>query len=230
MNRLTAVTCAALAAAASLFAAGSASATVYNDATNDNHDGNAHMDIESVTVTNDATNLYFTVDLRGPVASPNDWGRYVAGIDVGAGGAESGNPWGRAINMPGMDFWIGSWVNTTPAGSQLWDWNGTGWDEIASAGLVAGSDTLSYTIPLATLGVGDGSIVKFDFYTTGGGGSDSANDASSNPNQASPDWSTAYTSNAVSSYQVVVPEPASIGLAAIAALALSRRHRGRRSM
>lgn len=224
MNRFTAVALAAAAFAVSSLAVGSASAAVYTDATNENHDGNAHMDFESVTVTNDATNLYFTVDLRGSVAPPADWGKYVAGIDVREGGNSTGNPWGRAISMPGMDFWIGSWVDGD-GGSQLFDWNGTGWTEIGNAGMVRGTDTLSYTIPLAALGIGDGSLVNFDFYSTGGGGSDGANDASANPNQASPGWSDHYHSSVVSTYQVVVPEPASVGLAAVAAVALSRRRR-----
>jgi len=205
--------------------ASAAPAAVYLDQTNENHDGNAHMDFESVTVTNDATNLYFAVDLRGSVATPNDWGKYVAGIDVEAGaGAASGNPWSRAINMPGIDFWIGSWVDGS-GGSELWDWDGAAWQNVGNAGLVRNGDILNYTIPLAALGVGDGSIVNFDFYTTGGNGGDGANDASSNPGQASPGWSDPYTSAVVSSYQVVVPEPASIGLAAMGALLLGRRRR-----
>jgi hypothetical protein len=123
-----------------------------------------------------------------------------------------------------MDFWIGSWVDGT-GGSELWKWNGTAWLNTSNAGLVRGTDTLDYTIPLATLGVGDGSIVNFDFYTTGGNGGDGANDASSNPSQASSGWSAPYNSAVVSSYQVVVPEPASIALAALSALALSRHRR-----
>src|SRR5687768_16574097 len=159
MNRLTAVALSALASAASaLLVAAPASAVVYPDATNENHDGNAHMDIEAVTVTNDATNLYFTLDLRGSVANPNDWGKYVAGIDVRAGGDSVSNGWGRAISMPGMDFWIGSWVDGATGGSELYDFNGTAWTNVGSAGLVRGDDTLSYTIPLATLGIGDGSV------------------------------------------------------------------------
>jgi hypothetical protein len=217
------------AASLSIAASGVASAAIYPDATFENHDGNAHMDIESVTVTNDATNLYFTVDLRGSVAAPNDWGKYVAGIDVTAGGNSTGNPWARAITMPGMDFWIGSWVDGA-GGSELWKWNGAAWLNTTSAGLVRGTDTLDYTIPLATLGVGDGSIVNFDFYTTGGGSGDGANDASSNPAQASSGWSSPYNSSVVSSYQVVVPEPASIGLAALGAFLLTRRHRSRRQI
>jgi hypothetical protein len=47
-----------------------ASATLYTDATGENHDGNAHMDFEAVTVTNDATNLHFSLDLRRPRSPP----------------------------------------------------------------------------------------------------------------------------------------------------------------
>ena len=223
MNRFAAL---ALSSGLALFGvAAAAPAATYPDATNETHEGAAHMDFESVTVTNDATNLYFSVDLRGSVANPNDWGKYVAGIDVEAGAGDSaGNPWARAISMPGMDYWIGSWVNDG-GGSQLWDWNGTAWAEVGNAGLAINGDILNYTIPLSALGVGDGSIVNFDFYTTGGGGGDGANDASSNPNQASSGWSAPYNSAVVSSYQVVVPEPASMALAAVSALLLGRHRR-----
>lgn len=225
MNRLTAIALSAVALAA--LPAGSASAAVYLDATGENHDGNAHMDFTSVTVTNDATNLVFTVDLRGSFAAPTDWGKYVAGIDVRDGGNSSTNPWNRDISMPGMDYWIGSWVNDG-GGSELREWNGSEWVSVGSgnAGLaLVDADTISYTIPLATLGIGDGSLVNFDFYTTGGNGGDGANDASANPLQASPGWGDPYNSAVVSTYQVVVPEPATIGVAALAALALSRRRR-----
>src|SRR6187200_1636894 len=91
-----------LAAAAALSLAGVAPAAIFLDSTGENFDGNAHMDIKSVTVTNTATDISFAVQVNGPIGAGTDWGKYMVGIDSVAGGDVGnpvGNPWGRNIRI-----------------------------------------------------------------------------------------------------------------------------------
>jgi len=203
-----------------------ASAAIFNDATGENFDGNAHMDIASVEVTNDATNLTVKVTLNGSIASPNDWGKYMMGIDSTAGGDSAGNGWGRPISMPGMDYWIGSWVDSG-GGIQLWNYNGASWVGLAAPILAIGTNSVTWTIPQTSLGLTIGNSFNFDVYTAGGGGGDSANDASSNASQSTTGWSGPYNSSTnVSNYTLTaIPEPGVLGLFGLAGLALIRRCR-----
>lgn len=216
-------------AAVVLGAAGMAQAAVYVDAQNETHDGNANLDITQVEVTNDATNISFKISLRGSIASPTDWGKYTIGLDTTAGGNSnqntSGNAWGRAISMPGMDYWIGSWVDSG-GGALLYQWTGSAWNQTGSPSNTIASPSLTLTTSLASLGLSNGSVVKFDVYTTGGNGGDGANDAAGNASQASSGWSAHYDSGTnVLQYTVVVPEPASLGLLSLGSVALLRRRR-----
>src|SRR5262245_54802968 len=75
---------------------------VYTDATGDLHDGTGgganftgftHLDIASVEVTNDATDLSFTFTLVGDIFA-TDWGKYMVGIQTAAGGGDvASNGW-----------------------------------------------------------------------------------------------------------------------------------------
>ncbi|MCC6423474.1 MAG: PEP-CTERM sorting domain-containing protein [Phycisphaerales bacterium] len=201
-----------------------ASAAIYNDSLGDNFDGNAHMDIASVEVTNDATNITVKVTLNGPIGSPNDWGKYMMGIDSAAGGDSAGNGWARPISMPGMDYWIGSWVDSGGR-VQLFLYNGSSWVGQAAPTQSIGTNSVTWTVPQASLGLTIGNSFNFDVYTAGGGSGDSANDASSNPSQSTTGWGGPYNSNAlVSSYTLTpVPEPAVLGLFSLAGLSLVRR-------
>src|SRR5215210_5053503 len=100
--RLCLTSC-ALAAAVGIGLAGSAAAAVFTDTASENFDGNAHMDIRSVEVSNTATDITFKITLGGSITPPNDWGKYLVGIDTsgatGDPGSPVGNPWGRNINM-----------------------------------------------------------------------------------------------------------------------------------
>ena len=221
-----------MAAAAVLALAGvPAFGVIYPDATGENHDGNAHMDISSVEVTNDATSISFKINVSAASITSPDWGKYLIGLDTTAGGNsnmdDTGNGWSRSISMNGMDYWVGSWVNSG-GGVQLFQWNsGTNsWGSPIGSPthLIAGNST-TLTLPLADLGLSDGSVLNFDVYTSGGGNGDGANDASSNPLQASPGWPDHYHSTVVSTY--TVPEPATAGMLALGGLALLARRRGR---
>jgi hypothetical protein len=204
-----------LAASASSFGA------TYNDATGDLHDGTGggdnfsgftHLDIASVEVTNDASDITFTITLNGNIASAGgvDWGKYMVGIDSldsdpGDSGP-GGNPWGpRPIIMPdGMDYWIGSWADGG-GGHQVWNYNDTtpgtwanpaGNEPVDLSNAAAGK--ISFTASLAELGLDMGDGFFFDVYSSGGGGGDGA---------------------IVRGY-IVVPEPMTLGLVGLGVLAL----------
>ena len=218
-----------LAAALSAGALASA-ATTYNDTVGEEFSGNSNLDIKSVQVSNTATDITFSIQVNSNIVSGvgTDWGKYMVGIDSAAGGDTSGNGWGRPISMSnGMDYWIGSWVDTG-GGEQVWQYSGTAWSQTGSSTPFVSGDTVTLTTSLASLGLSTGSTFNFDVYAGGGNTGDSANDASSNPAQSTTGWGGPYDSGStVSSYTVTaVPEPA-LGLLAVAALPLLRRRRAR---
>ena len=139
---MAAVLAAALALTSPAFGA------TFVDTTGDNFDGNAHMDITSVDVTDDGSNITFKVTLNGSIANPNDWGKYVIGINTnnatGDFGTPVGNPWGRNIAMAdGTDAWIGSWVDSG-GGVQPWTYAGGSWTQNGSSvPVLAGNMTTS---------------------------------------------------------------------------------------
>lgn len=212
---------------------GTATAVVIPDSTGEEFSNNAHLDVSSVEVTDDASNLTFKINLAGdPVAT--NWGKYMIGIDSAPGGdtGTNGNGWGRPIRMSsGMDRWIGSWADFG-TGQELYRFTGSTWVRDRSSAdatdplplPVVTNNSVSLTVPLALLGLSGGEEITFDVYTGGGGGGDSANDASSNPGQSTTNWPGPYDSGTnVSTYTVAVPEPGA--LVGIAALALLSRRR-----
>jgi hypothetical protein len=202
-----------------------AQATTYNDATGDTFFGGI-LDIASVEVTDNSTSLFFTINLNASISNPNDWGNYMIGIDIGAGGDTAtpvGNPWNRPISMgaAGMDFWLGSWVNSG-GGSQLWSYTGS-WNNLSSAGVTIGAQSVTITAPLASLGLSPGSTFNFDVYSSGADGNPGAVDSLSNPDQTISDWGNAYANGPVSQYTITaVPEPSAFALIGLGAIMLSR--------
>jgi hypothetical protein len=206
----------------------SALGATFFDSTGENFDGNAHMDISSVEVTDNGTNITFKVNVSAAsITSPADWGKYVVGIDTssatGDAGSPVGNPWGRNINMANkMDAWIGSWVDGG-GGFQPWVYSGGSWIQNGTGLPVLSGNSTTITTSLASLGLSPGQTFFFDVYTTGGGGGDSANDALANPNQSITNWPGPYTTpndgvGQALSYTTNVPEPASAALIALAML------------
>jgi hypothetical protein len=234
-----------LAAAAPCFGA------TYNDATGDLHNGVptgdnfsgfTHLDIVSVEVTNDASDITFTIMLNGNIATAGgvDWGKYMVGIDsVGSDPGDStvpgSNPWGpRPITMPtGMDYWLGSWADSG-GGHQVWNYNDTtpgSWSLPAGNEPVdlsqASSGKISFTVGLSELGLSVGDVIGFDVYSSGGGGGDGAIDALSSATPSVLTWGQEFVSLPTSIY-TVVPEPATLALIGLSGLAIGIGCRRRR--
>ncbi len=216
--------------------AGFASAALYTDATGDEAFPNPHLDITSVEVLNDATDIMFTVNLNGdPIAT--DWGKYLIGIDGVAGGDTAGNGWGRPISMSsGMDYFIGSWVDWDD-GAELYSWDGAVWNLDDAAYAAPGIDlqlpakttsSVTLTTTLASLGLGTGDVFVFDVWSSGGGGTDSAIDALSDPATTVLDWGESYNSTSTLSYTVVVPEPITLSLLLVGFGAMRYKRFGRK--
>jgi hypothetical protein len=215
--------CSLLASAGLALAAASAPAATYSDNVGDGAlvgTGGGILDIVSVEVNNNATDLMFKINLAGsPTAT--DWGKYMIGLSSVPGGDPAGNGWGRPIGMSsGMNYWLGSWVDSGN-GVQAWQFAGA-WAQTGGAGPFAGGpvmpglaitkdgSSVSITVPLAGFGLAPGNTFLFDVYTSGGGGTDSAIDALANPGQSVGNWGDPYNSGSlVDSYTVTaVPEPA----------------------
>jgi hypothetical protein len=162
----------------------------FTDATGDNY-GPSYVDISSVNVTSDATNLTFQINLNSAanlLASDGSqiYGKYQIGFQTGeAGNTAVTNPYGNPIGISsgtGMDYWIGSWADNSATepfggGAQLYQYVGATSTLIAGIGtnapfidvpvtLAATSTTI--VIPLSSLGLAQGDTFKFDVYTTFG--------------------------------------------------------------
>lgn len=191
--------------------------------------GGGTLDILGMEVTNNATDITFTLTLNGNI-STTDWGNFMIGISTGSTtNVNTGNGWNRPIqlNSPigGMDYWVGSWVNSG-GGAQLWNYNGTSWSgpsALAGYSFNAGAtSTITYTLTLASLGLSIDDVFYFDAYSSGSGGGDSAVDALANPSVSITSWGGPYTSEVnpgtgLNSYQVV-PEPSTYALLALSAM------------
>ena len=217
---------AALLCAAAASAQGSQN---YADATNDLFDnGFTNLDITNVNVSNTATELNISVTTQGYA----NWTKFLIFLDVRPGGVLS-NPWGRSIDIDvqhDYEHFIGSWIEEISYNSQFWSY-GTGtsldaqWNLDSTFSNSISGNTVTWSIPLAWLGLGMGSTFYFDVATTGGSTNDPGVDHLSRMDPATPGWGTASTSGAFLSY-TVVPAPGALALVAAAGLlGASRRRR-----
>jgi hypothetical protein len=212
-----------------------AQADVYTDSTNDLFNNSfGHLDISSVAVTHDASNIYFSINTRSsPVAT--DWGKYCIAIStVGSSINTSGNGWGRPVNWSGqgVDFWIGSWANNPGFGGELRQMtNSSNNDNTLLAATyagpgISGSTTAAgqlITVSRALMGLNSDQTFAFDVITTGGGGNDPGVDHLSRADLATTDWSVASTAGSFLTY--TIPTPGAVSVLGLAGLAAARRRR-----
>ena len=189
----------------------SAQARVYSDASSDLFDnGFANLDITSVEVTNDASNITFTVTTRGYA----DWTKYLIGIRTAAASSSSttGNAWSRpATYAEGINFQIAASVSASPTptaqyiaySSGAWNWG------VATTATMDLTQTLankvSWTVSLASLGLSLGNTFKFDVGTSGGGNNDPFVDVASRGDASTSGWGSASTGGALISYTTIDP-------------------------
>ena len=185
----------------------SAQARVYSDASSDLFDnGFANLDITSVEVTNDASNLTFTVTVRGF----SDWTKYLIGIRtaVAASSSTTGNLWGRNNTYAeGINFQIASWVDNG-GGVGFSQYASNAWTSTSGASIdlnQTGSNKVSWTVSLASLGLSLGDTFKFDVGTTGGGGGDPFVDVATRNEPATSGWGVASTGGALLTYTTIDP-------------------------
>lgn len=208
---------AALLCAAAASAQGSQN---FSDATNDLFDnGFGNLDITGVTVSNTATHLSFAISTR----EFQNWTKYLIFLNTRDGGTGT-NGWGRPIDLSGsqIDYYIGSWVDAPSDNAQFWSY-GTAWNLDSSFTNSVSGNTVTWTVSLASLGLGIGSTFTFDVATSGGG-NDPGVDHLSRMDPATPGWGTASVAGAFVSY-TVVPAPGAMALLAAAGLLGGSRRR-----
>jgi hypothetical protein len=200
-----AILCAAL--GLTLFFNLSAQARVYSDASNDLFDnGFGNLDITSVEVINDASNITFTVTTR----AFSDWTKYLIGIRTAAASSSSttGNLWGRNNTYAeGINFQLASWVDNG-GGVGFSQYVSSAWASTSGASIdltQTVSNKVSWTVSLASLGLSLGDTFKFDVGTTGGGGGDPFVDVASRGDASTSGWGSASTSGALLSYTTIDP-------------------------
>ncbi|MGA2443063.1 MAG: PEP-CTERM sorting domain-containing protein [Tepidisphaeraceae bacterium] len=162
---------------------GIASATVYIGNNAYAGGGNQAAAITNVVMTNDATNLYVTMNFDTAGATLNQYLNYEIGFqDNGPGSGQTAvsNPYGEPIGIStGMYDWASAFAYPTPptnSGADFYHYNGA---TLASDGTLAtsfsnatGASWISMTIPLADLGSSGlvaGNTFNFDCWTTYGG-------------------------------------------------------------
>ncbi|HCT45548.1 MAG TPA: hypothetical protein DF699_10065 [Phycisphaerales bacterium] len=224
-----------------------ASADFYYDATGDlaspDFDGEAHLDISSVEITNDANFLYISINTQGDLDAVN-WGKFVVGIDTGRNaGDNSTDPgsWNRNVDWGrGITDFIGSWTDDggSGAGAELRSFNGASWGLTDATSLGGGdvtaddsahaSGTQILAVSLSALGLSDGDTFDFDVFSSGGG-ADPGVDHLSRLDQATSGWGTTSVAGKFMNYTVsIVPLPSAafagfIGLAGIAGVRCIKR-------
>lgn len=240
MNLRTASCVAAVATITSVLQVNANPGVLFNDAIGDIDagisTGGGTLDLVSMEVSHTATDIQFKLTVNGNIGS-TDWGKFMVGIANNKGyGTNSSDGWARPITMSangGMTNWFGAWVDG--GGGAENRSNQTGWGvtgatyngNFGNFTLGAGAQsTITYGVSIASIGMSIGDTFRFDAYSSGGGGGDSAVDALANPNVAITSWGQAYdssTSNSFSYTLTAIPAPGAIALIGLAGLVARRR-------
>jgi hypothetical protein len=199
-------------------AASTSFADIYIDGEFDQGPGNSNLDLISVEVTNDESNVFFTVTTRDFA----DWTKYMVFVDsIDGSGADGNNTgWVRNVDMgsAGIDYFMGAWIDGG-GGTALYGWDGA-WSD-TSGGSVVNIDaaTVTMSISLATLGLELGDSLRFEIGTTGGNEGDPATDLM---NGTSASWGGVSNFGTLLEY-TTVPAPGALSLLVAAGLVARRR-------
>ncbi len=178
------------------------------------------MDLQNLYMSHDTDHLYIAFTINQNVTTGGtDWGKYVLSIDTdGVSGSGAPSPgWGRAATFSNPhlpDYELYTWVNALPyevTDVQRWRYAGGAWGNvgsITSAALdsAAGLTVIEYKVAKADVGVADPPRFWIEAWSTGGAGTDNAQDSINNPkDDANPgDWTTS-TPLKVSTFCHLVP-------------------------
>jgi autotransporter-associated beta strand protein len=141
----------------------SSAVQIYTDSTGDYAGGSAtapppgdsYQDIASVVITNDATNIFFQINLAASdgghatnitTDTTQSYGKYQIGLETvpGAGNTAVSNPYNPIGISTGMNYWIDNWTNQTTGGTvaapdtgdgQVFNYTGGAWAQVAGNGL-----------------------------------------------------------------------------------------------
>jgi phage pi2 protein 07 len=199
-------------------------AVTYTDAQNDLFDnGFGNLDIASVVVSHDASNLYVTVNTR----SYQNWTKYMLYFrTTNTVDETSSNAWNRPVTLnTNIDRYIGSWVDAPANNQQNWSFDGLQWnlDNTSSNDQSqTGSNAVTFTISRAFLGLTTDGTVFFDVATSGGG-NDPGVDHLSQSGQATSGWGNPSSSGQFAAY--VIPAPGAFALLGLGGLVAGRRRR-----
>lgn len=200
-------------------------ATTYNDAQNDMFDnGLANLDIASVVVSHDVSNLYVTVNTRGYA----NWTKYMLYFRTSNTFDDTAtNGWNRPVTVSqNIDRYVGSWVDQPNTNQQNWSWDGLQWNldnTTDNDQSQTGSNAVTFTISRAFLGLVGNGLVFFDVATSGGGGNDPGVDHLSSNGLTTTDWSVGSVGGAFNTY--VIPAPGAFALLGLGGLVAGRRRR-----
>ena len=195
-------------------------ADIYNDGSFDQGPENSNLDLISVEVTNDESNVFFSVTTRDFA----DWTKYMVFVDsIDDSGADgNNNGWVRNVEMgpAGIDYFMGAWVDNG-GGTALYGWDDA-WSSITGGSVVnidGAANTVTMSISLATLGLELGDSLRFEIGTTGGGEGDPATDLM---NGTSASWGGVSNFGTLLEY-TTVPAPGALSLLVAAGLVARRR-------
>jgi autotransporter-associated beta strand protein len=130
--------------------------------------GDSYMDISNVVITNNATNIFFQINLAASdgghatnitTDTTQSYGKYQIGLETvpGAGNTAVSNPYNPIGISTGMNYWIDNWTNQTTGGTvaspdtgdaQAFTYTGGAWSQVAGNGLatdVAGNPQFTQT-------------------------------------------------------------------------------------